>query len=61
MKAGEFRIGARLAICELHQHIGLRRGQFAVPKGLFRCAPRCALNLAQKNRNRLKGRFGYFS
>lgn len=61
MKAGQFGIRARVAIRELRQDVGLRWGQLAVPKGLFRGAPRCALNLAQKDCNRLKGRFGYFS
>ena len=61
MEAGQFGIGARLAIRELRQDVGLRRGQAAVPKGLFRSAPGCALNLAQEHGNRLKARLGYFS
>ena len=61
MKTGQFRIRARLAIRELRQDVGLRSCQVAVPKGLFRRAPRCPLNLAQKNGNRLKGRLGCFS
>jgi len=61
MKAGQFRIRTRLAIRELRKDAGLRRRQVAVPKGFFCRAPRRALNLAQKDYNRLKRRFDDFS
>jgi len=61
MKAGQFRVRTRLAIRELRKDVGLRRGQVAVPEGFFCRAPRRALNLAQKESNRLKRRFEDFS
>lgn len=45
MKAGQFRVGTRLAICELREDVRLRGRQVAVPKGLFRRALRRALHL----------------
>ena len=47
MKASQFRIRTRLTVREFRKDIGLRRSQVAAPKGLFRSAPRRALNLAQ--------------
>ena len=45
MKAGQFRVGTRLAICELREDVRLRGRQVAVPKGLLRRALRRALHL----------------
>ena len=61
MKTGQFRIGTRLAIREFREDVRLRCSQVAVPKGLFRRAPRRALNLAQEDGDRLNRRLDRFS